>query len=262
MTGHPPRFLWPFVAVVYVLLLAPLVVVITVSFGSTATFDFPPKGLSFKWYQAFFASEMFVRSFFRVSQVVGLSTALVATIVGTLSAIGLVRLRFRGRQAIETFFLSPLLVPHILLGAAIYLYLARLAWPTSSLTLLAGHIVIATPYVIRCVTAGLVGMDPRLEEAAMSLGATRTQAFFRVTLPLLRSSLVTGAVFAFIISFSDINLALFLAGASAPSLPVHIFSQIQFEADPSIAAASALQIAIVGGLILLVQRVFRLRPMV
>ena len=262
MTGSPPRLLWPFVVVVYALLLAPLVVVITVSFGSTSTFDFPPKGLSLRWYHAFFASEMFVRSFFRVSQVVGLLTALVATVVGTLSAIGLVRLHFRGRDAIETFFLSPLLVPHILLGAAVYLYLARLAWPTSSMTLLAGHIVIATPYVIRCVTAGLVGMDPRLEEAAMSLGASRPQAFVKVTLPLLRSSLVTGAVFAFIISFSDINLALFLAGASAPSLPVHIFSQIQFEADPSIAAASALQIAIVGGLILLAQRVFRLRLMV
>jgi putative spermidine/putrescine transport system permease protein len=262
MSGRPPRLLWPFVIAVYALLLAPLVVVIAVSFGSTATFDFPPRGLSLRWYRAFFASEMFVRSFFRVSQVVGLQTALVATVIGTLSAIGLVRLRFRGRQAIETFFLSPLLVPHILLGAAVYLYLARLAWPTSSLTLLAGHIVIATPYVIRCVTAGLVGMDPRLEEAAMSLGCSRPQAFVKVTLPLLRSSLVTGAVFAFIISFSDINLALFLAGASAPSLPVHIFAQIQFEADPSIAAASALQIVIVGGLILLVQRVFRLRLMV
>lgn len=262
MTGRPPRFLWPFVVIVYALLLAPLVVVITVSFGSTPTFDFPPKGLTLGWYRAFFASEMFVRSFFRVSQVVGLLTALVATVVGTLSAIGLVRLTFRGRDAIETFFLSPLLVPHILLGAAVYLYLARLAWPTSSMTLLAGHIVIATPYVIRCVTAGLVGMDPRLEEAAMSLGASRPQAFVKVTLPLLRSSLVTGAVFAFIISFSDINLALFLAGANAPSLPVQIFSQIQFEADPSIAAASALQIVIVGGLILLVQRVFRIRLMV
>jgi putative spermidine/putrescine transport system permease protein len=260
--GGPPRFLWPFVIVVYVMLLAPLVVVIAVSFGSTSTFDFPPQGLSLRWYRAFFASEMFVRSFFRVSQVVGLLTALVATVVGTLSAIGLVRLHFRGRDAIETFFLSPLLVPHILLGAAVYLYLARLAWPTSSMTLLVGHIVIATPYVIRCVTAGLVGMDPRLEEAAMSLGASRPQAFIKVTLPLLRSSLVTGAVFAFIISFSDINLALFLAGANAPSLPVQIFSQIQFEADPSIAAASALQIVIVGGLILLVQRVFRLRLMV
>jgi ABC-type spermidine/putrescine transport system permease subunit II len=262
MTGRPPRYLWPFVVAVYVLLLAPLVVVAVVSFGSTSTFDFPPKGLSLRWYRAFFASEMFVRSFFRVSQVVGLLTALVATVVGTLSAIGLVRIQFRGRQAVETFFLSPLLVPHILLGAAVYLYLARLAWPTSSMTLLVGHIVIATPYVIRCVTAGLAGMDRSLEEAAMSLGASRAQAFFKVTVPLLRSSMVTGAVFAFIISFSDINLALFLAGANSPSLPVHIFSQIQFEADPSIAAASAVQIVIVGGLILLVQRVFRLRLMV
>jgi len=88
----------------------------------------------------------------------------------------------------------------------VYLYLARLAWPTSSMTLLVGHIVIATPYVIRCVTAGLVGMGLRLEGAAMSLGASRPQAFLKVTLPLLRSSLVTGAVFAFIISFRDIDL--------------------------------------------------------
>ena len=262
MNGRTPWFLVPTAVIVYALLLAPLVVVVAVSFGPSATFDFPPKGLSLRWYRAFFASEMFVHAFFRVSQVVGLLTALVATVAGTLSAIGLVRLRFRGREALEAFFLSPLLVPHILLGAAAYLYLARLGWPTSSVTLLVGHIVIATPYVIRCVTAGLVGMDPRLEEAAMSLGASRPQAFFKVTLPLLRSSLVSGAVFAFIISFSDINLALFLAGPNAASLPVHIFSQIQFEADPSIAAASALQIVTIGGLILLVQRLFRLRLMV
>src|SRR5262249_47453335 len=161
---NPPRFLWPLVVVVYVLLLAPLVVVIAVSFGSTATFDFPPVGLSLRWYRAFFASEMFVRSFFHVSQVVGLATAFVATVAGTLSAIGLVRLRFPGRGAVETFFLSPLLVPHILLGAAVYLYLARLAWPTSSVTLLVGHIVIATPYVIRCVTAGPAGVGPRPQD--------------------------------------------------------------------------------------------------
>ncbi len=118
------------------------------------------------------------------------------------------------------------------------------------------------PYVIRSVTAGLVGMDPRLEEAAMSLGASRIQAFFKVTLPLLRSSLLSGAIFAFIISFSDINLALFLSGPESTSLPVHLFSQIQWQGDPTIAAASTLQIVIIGLLILLVQRVFRLRLMV
>ena len=92
--------------------------------------------------------------------------------------------------------------------------------------------MICTPYVIRSVTAGLVGMDPRLEEAAMSLGATRLQAFFKVTLPLLRSSLLSGAIFAFIISFSDINLALFLSGPQSTSLPVHLFSQIAMAGGP------------------------------
>jgi len=156
----------------------------------------------------------------------------------------------------------PLLVPQILLGAALYLFYERLAVTASISTLLLGHLVICTPYVIRSVTAGLVGMDPRLEEAAMSLGATRVRAFFKVTLPLPRSSLLSGAIFAFIISFSDINLALFLSGPQSTSLPVHLFSQLQWQADPTIAAASALQIAIIGTLILVVQRIFRLRLMV
>ena len=255
MSGRPPRFLWLFVIAVYALLLAPLVVVIAVSFGSTATFDFPPRGLTLRWYRAFFASETFVRSFFRVSQVVGLQTALVATVVGTLSAIGLVRLRFRGRDAIETFFLSPLLVPHILLGAAVYLYLARLAWATSSTTLLVGHIVIATPYVIRCVTAGLVGMDPRLEEAAMSLGASRPQAFIKVTLPLLRSSLVTGAVFAFIISFSDVYLALFIAGPTTITLPLRLFNYMEWEQTPLVAAVSTVQVVLILAVMIIAEKV-------
>jgi ABC-type spermidine/putrescine transport system permease subunit II len=156
----------------------------------------------------------------------------------------------------------PLLVPEILLGAALCLFYACLALHASILSLLWGHLVICTPYVIRSVTAGLVGMDPRLEETAMSLGATRMQAFFRATFPLLRSSLLSGAIFAFIISFSDINLALFLSGPESTSLPVHLFSQIQWEGDPTIAAASSLQIVIIGTLILLVQRIFQLRLIV
>ena len=193
---------------------------------------------------------------------VGVLAAALATLLGTAAAIGLVRFRFFGREALETFFLAPLLVPQILLGAALYLFYARVALPASIWTLLGGHLIICTPYVIRSVTAGLVGMDPRLEEAAMSLGATRVQAFIKVTLPLLRSSLLSGAIFAFIISFSDINLALFLSGPESTSLPVHLFSQIQWQGDPTIAAASTLQILIIGLLILIVQRIFRLRLMV
>jgi len=262
VSGHSPRLLLPVVVLVYIGLLAPLVVVVAVSFGPSAAFEFPPSGFTLRWFEAFFASREFVTSFFRISLVVGLLAALVATLLGTAAAVALVRFRFFGREALETFFLLPLLVPQILLGAALYLFYARLAIQASIWTLLCGHLVICTPYVIRSVPEGLVGMDPRLEEAAMSLGATRVQAFFKVTLPLLRSSLLSGAIFAFIISFSDINLALFLSGPESTSLPVHLFSQIQWQGDPTIAAASSLQIVIIGTLILVVQRIFRLRLMV
>ncbi len=262
MSGRAPWYLIPFVVLVYIGLLAPLVVVIAVSFGTSATFEFPPTSLTLKWFIAFFDSSQFVTSFFKVSLVVGILSALCATLLGTLAAIGLVRFHFLGREALEAFFLAPLLVPHILLGAALYLFYVRLEVQASIATLLWGHVVICTPFVIRSVTAGLVGMDPRLEEAAMSLGATRVQAFFKVTFPLLQSSLLSGGIFAFIISFSDINLALFLSGPESTSLPVHIFSQIQWEGDPTIAAASSLQIIIIGSLILLVQRIFHLRLMI
>ena len=262
MSARAPRPLLPFVVGAYVGLLAPLVVVVAVSFGPSVAFEFPPRGVTLHWFEAFFASQAFVTAFFRVSLVVGVLAAVLATVLGTSAALGLVRFRFFGREAVETFFLAPLLVPEILLGAALYLFYARLAIQASIWTLLWGHLVICTPYVIRSVTAGLVGLDPRLEEAAMSLGATRVQAFFKVTLPLLRSSVLSGAIFAFIISFSDINLALFLSGPESTSLPVHIFSEIQWQGEPTIAAASSLEIVIIGMLVLIVQRMFRLRLVV
>jgi len=262
VSARAPRPLLPFVVGAYVGLLAPLVFVVAVSYGHSRALEFPPPGVTLKWFKAFVPSQAFVTAFFRVSLVVGVLAAVLATVLGTSAALGLVRFRFFGREAVETFFLAPLLVPEILLGAALYLFYARLAIQASIWTLLWGHLVICTPYVIRSVTAGLVGLDPRLEEAAMSLGATRVQAFFKVTLPLLRSSLLSGAIFAFIISFSDINLALFLSGPESTSLPVHIFSEIQWQGEPTIAAASSLQIVIIGMLVLIVQRMFRLRLVV
>jgi ABC-type spermidine/putrescine transport system permease subunit II len=244
---------------IYAFLLAPLVVVVAVSFDPTEAFRFPPLGLSLRWYRAFFASEPFVHAFFRVSLVVALLVSVVATMVGGLAAVGLVRLRFPGRAAVETAFLAPIVVPEILLGAALFLFYARLRFQPGLAGLVLSHLLIAVPYVIRAVTAGLTGVSPSLEEAAMSLGASRVQAFCRVTLPLIQSSLLSGAVFAFIISFSDINLALFLTGPETVTLPVHIFSQIQWQGDPTIAAASTLQIALIAVLLALVQRVFRLR---
>lgn len=259
MRRDQPVLLKPFVILTYVLLLAPLVVIVAVSFGPSPNYDFPPSGFSLRWYEAFFSSREFVRSFFQVSLVLGLLSAVISTLLSTLAAIGLVRLRFRGREALEAFFLSPLFIPEILFGAALYLIYARLGVRPSMTTLLLGHVVICSPFVIRTVTAGLVGLDYRLEEAAMSLGAGKVQAFLKVALPLIQSSMLSGFIFAFIISFSDINLALFLSGPNSTTLPVHIFNILLFEGDPSVAAASTLQIVIVGALIWTVQRIFGAR---
>jgi ABC-type spermidine/putrescine transport system permease subunit II len=247
------------VVLIYLFLLAPLIIVIAVSFDPTDAFRFPPPGLSLRWYAAFFASETFLRAFFRVSLVVAIVVSLLATTVGGLAAVGLVRFLRRGRTLVETFFLAPIVVPEILLGAALFLYYSRVKMTTSIAGLVLGHLLLAIPYVVRTVAAGLAGVDRSLEEAAVSLGASRGQAFWKVTVPMIRSSLLSGAIFAFIVSFSDINIALFVSGPDTVTLPVHVFSQIMWQADPTIAAASTLQIVLIAGLLAVAQRAFRLR---
>jgi len=243
----------------YVFILLPLVVVIGVSFNPGSGFDFPPRGLSLHWYQVLLSKPDFRHSFIEVSLQVGVLAAVCATLIGTLAAIGIVRFRFPGRAALEAFFLVPLVVPHILLGAALYLYFVRLGLGASLRTLVIGHVLIATPFVIRSVMAGLVGLDPRIEEAAVNLGASRLRAFLLVALPQIKSSLLSGAVFAFIVSFSDINIALFVSGPDTTTLPVYLFSQIQWESDPSVAAASAVQIVVIALVIAALQKIFRVR---
>lgn len=245
--------------VAYAILLIPIVIVVGTSLGRSALFEFPPRQLSFHWFESFLSKPALVHSFFGVSLLIALLSACLALLIAAPAALALVRFRFRGRAALETFFTLPVAVPHILLGVALYLFYVRLRVEASLLTLLLGHVLIALPYVIRSVTAGLAGLDPRLEEAAMSLGASQVAAFFKVSFPLIRSSIVSGAVFAFIVSFGDVNLALFLAGPGSTTLPVHIFSEIQWGADPTIAAASTLQILVVGLLLFLLHHFFRLR---
>ena len=244
---------------IYIFLIGPLLVVVGVSFEPTQAFRFPPSGFSFRWYGNFFANEAFVRAFFRVSLVVALAVSIAATVLGSLAAIGLTRYVFSGRSSIEAAFLAPIVVPEILLAAALFLFYTRIGLQGTLVSLIFAHLLIAIPYVVRTVSAGLTHVNPSLEEAAMCLGATRAQAFCKVTLPLIRSSLLSGAIFAFLISFSDINLALFITGPDTVTLPVHIFSQIIWEGDPTIAAASALQIVVVGVLLSIVQKMFRLR---
>ena len=257
LSGH--ALLLATVLALYAFILIPLAAVIGVSFNAGSGFDFPPIGYSLRWYQTLLEKTEFIHAFLNVSLLVGLVSAIAATLLGMLAAIGIVRFHFPGRGLLEAFFLTPLIVPHILLGAALYLYFTRMGFSASLATLAVGHVLIATPYVIRNLVAGLVGLDPRIEEAAVNLGASRLRAFVLVALPQIKSSLLSGAIFAFIVSFSDINVALFVAGPDTTSVPVYLFSQLQWSSDPSVAAASTIQIVVIALVIVALQKIFRIR---
>lgn len=248
-----------FVFATFVFLLAPIVVVVLVSFNPTSAFKIPTTAISFRWYEKFFGVPEFRDSLFLVSLPLAISSAVIATVIGTLAATGLQRSKIISRDLVESVFMLPLLIPSILLGAALYLVYSGIGVAGSFWTIVVGHSLLGIPYVVKVVGAGLAAVDKRLEEAAISLGCTPTRAFIRVVLPILRSSILSGAIFAFIVSFSDINLALFVAGPKTTTLPIHIYSQIFWEGDPTIAAASTAQIVIVGGLLLLIQRLFNVR---
>ena len=246
-----------FVILVFILLALPLLVVIGVAFNPTEQFMLAPLHPSLRWFAAFMQRGAYVHALFAVTLPIAVCATVIATALGTLAAIAMVRFRRPGQGLIEAGFMLPILVPSLLLGAALYLLFARLQLAGGYLLLIAGHALLGVPFVIRVVTAGLSGINPAIEDAAVNLGCNRVRAFIKVGLPLARSSIVSGAIFAFILSFSDVNMALFLAGPSTNTLPLQIFSDIQWQGDPTIAAASTLQILIVTVLIIAAQRFSR-----
>jgi ABC-type spermidine/putrescine transport system permease subunit II len=246
------------ILLIAIFLVAPIVVVVSASLSSSGTFEFPPSGLSLQWFDAFFASESFTHAFL-VSLTVATIVSVLAAFVGALAAIGLVRFAPRRLAFLETVFLAPVVVPGVLLGAALLLFYLHSAIRGTLLALLIGHLVIAIPYALQTMIAGLAGLGIVLEEAAMSLGATPLQAFNKVTLPLIRSSVVAAAVLSFVISFSDVNLAIFLTGPTTVTLPMVIFTDVLHLGEPTVAAASTIQVLLIAVLLVVAQRWIRLR---
>ena len=246
-----PHVLRIFVLMISAYLVAPIVVVMIGAFQESGSFQFPPTALTLQGFAAFFDSESFVDAFI-TSILVAAVVATAATVLGGLAAVAIVRFAGRAAAFIEAIFLAPIVVPGVLLGAALLLLFWRTGVRGTLGALVAGHLVIAMPYALQTITAGLIGRGSGLEEAAVSLGATPLQAFCKVTLPLIRSSLISAAVFAFVISFSDINLALFLSGPLTVTLPMVIFADISnLGGLPVVAAASTLQIMLVAALLLI-----------
>jgi ABC-type spermidine/putrescine transport system permease subunit II len=255
------RFSAPYhilILAIAVFLVAPIIVVVSASLSNSGTFEFPPRGLSLQWFGAFFASASFTHAFL-VSLTVATIVSVLAAFVGAMAAIALVRFPSRRLAFLETIFLAPVVVPGVLLGAALLLFYLHSAIRGTLLALLIGHLIIAIPYALQTMIAGLSGLGIVLEQAAMSLGATPLQAFNKVTLPLIRSSVVAAAVLSFVISFSDVNLAIFLTGPTTVTLPMVIFTDVLQLGEPTVAAASAIQILLIAALLVVAQRWIRLR---
>jgi putative spermidine/putrescine transport system permease protein len=228
---------------ILVFLTLPIVVVVVVSFSSATYLTFPPPAFGLRWYSAYFSNDDWLRSTW-LSLWVAACVVVLSTFLGTLAALGLARLPKALRALASALILSPLIVPVIVVSIGIYYAFARYGLVGTPAGLILAHTCLAVPFVVTSVSASLGGLDPRMEQAALSLGATPIGTFFQITLPLIRPGILAGALFAFITSFDELVVALFLSGSGAVTLPRRMWDDLLYQIQPTIAAISTLTIVL------------------
>jgi putative spermidine/putrescine transport system permease protein len=242
------------IVVAMLFLVAPLVVTIVMAFDARSYLGpLPPPALSLRWFVRCFSQDSFV-SGLRVSLTLAALAAMISSIVGAAAAVALDGADFFGRGALVALFLSPLVVPPVVIGFSLLLALSQVGVVDGFVRLLCGHVIITMPYTIRATLASLVGRDPTLTEAALVLGATERQAFWSVTLPLIRTGIITGAIFAFAVSLDDVAVSTFLTDPTTYTLPVALVSAMRASFDLTIAAAAVMLMAVTALLIFVLDR--------
>lgn len=230
-------------AAVCAFLVLPVFIVVPTSFNDSAFMDFPPKSWSLRWYRVYFGSRSWLDPTW-LSVRVALGTTAIATVLGTLAAFGLVRGRFLGRRTLEYFLLSPMIVPHIVFAVGAYFLFSRLGLVARPAALYLAHTVVATPLVVVVVASALRTYDRTLEQAARSLGASYARTLWYVTVPLIRPAILSAAAFAFLISFDEVILAIFLGGPGATTLPKKMWDSVRYEIDPTLTAIATLLVVV------------------
>lgn len=257
MSGGP-IILWFSVGLILAFILAPILVTVAVSFTTAAYLAFPPIGFTLEWFGRALENREFIDGL-----VLSLKLAVLATIgsvvLGTAGAIGLASGNFPGKSAIVALLLSPLVFPMLVTGIAFLQFFNALQFRAVFWQLVIAHIVITLPYVMRTVMASLQMLDERLEAASRILGAGPFETMFKVTIPLAAHGIVAGAVFAFVTSFDNFPVSMWLVNAEYRTLPLTLFALIERFLDPSIAAISSLTIAFSLVLAILVERLVGLR---
>jgi putative spermidine/putrescine transport system permease protein len=232
-----------YLGLVIALVLIPILFVFVYAFSSVSYATFPPPGLSLRWFVKLFEQTDLIRAAMNSLIVATVATAL-SLVFGTMASVALVRYRFRGREVLRAAFLSPLVVPRIAFGIGMLVYVVILRRFGGLDSIILAHLMLTLPFTISIMSASLVNADRAVEEAAMDLGATAVGAFWRVTIPQLRTGLAVSTFFAFIISWDQVESTLFLVKPGNITLPVAMFFYILRQYDPVIAALSALQVVL------------------
>ncbi len=217
---------------------------IPVSFTGSGVLDWPPRGFSLQWYEGLWEAPQWTAAALRSFQVAFL-TGILAMLIGTPAAFGLMRGLRRGGSAVLAFLLAPLIIPRIIIAVALFYLFARLQMVGSTLGLVLGHTLLAIPYVVVTVMAVLKTYDIRYDAAAASLGANRLRTLWHVTLPLMKSGLAAAFLFAFITSFDELTIALFTTGGLNATLPKQMWDSAVLQVNPTLAAVSTLLLLLV-----------------
>ncbi len=246
-----------FHTLVVIFMLAPMVVVCLVAFTPENTLSMPWNGFSLRWFEAVFAHADFMTSF-GTSIKLAIASATISTLLAVPSALAIAQYEFRGREALNALFLSPLIIPSLVLGVAFLRLFSLLGFTGSFGWLVAAHVIVVTPYALRLILASLSGMDRNAENAARTLGADEWTVFRRVTLPLLLPGLTGGWLLAFINSFDELTMSIFVTSPATVTLPVRMYMYASESIDPMMAAVSALMILVAAVTMLVIERLFGL----
>jgi putative spermidine/putrescine transport system permease protein len=230
-----------FNALVLLFLVLPILVIVPLSFSDSTFLSYPMPGVSLRWYHNLLESEEWMRAA-QNSFIVAPAATIVATVLGTLAAVGLNKAEFRGKALVMAVLISPMVVPVVVVGVGVYIFFAQIGLSETYTGLILAHAALGAPFVVTTVSATLQGFNHNLVRASLSLGASPLTTFFRVTLPVIAPGLISGALFAFATSFDEVVITLFVAGPTQSTLPRQMFSGIRENISPTIAALATILI--------------------
>lgn len=239
--------------VLYLFLLAPILVTAVMSFSNDEVLSYPPSAWGVRWYGALLENADFGKAFL-VSTAIAVAVMCLSLLAAVPAAYAIARYRFAGRDAIYALFTAPLLLPSIVLGVGMLVIFIRLHLTATYTGLILAHLVVAFPYVVRILVTSFAGLAHDLEDAATTLGGAPWTVFYRITMPLMTPGFIAGAAMAFLVSFDEVVISLFLVGPRLTTLPVQVFNYVNYRVDPQIAALSVVLIVLSLFIVVLIER--------